>query len=195
LSERELIGRCSGGEKAAWLELIGRDDPHVRRLLWRRLRNAADVDDLSQEIWARLLANEGALLRGFRGDSFRAYLARMVQSAAIDHVRRGRAEPGLELGAAADVESPEPGPEASLGRARWKAALGRALDRVSAQSASPARDRDLLRLHYEEGFSAAEIAETVALPVDAVESLLRRTRERVHAAAAEEAGALPSQPP
>ena len=79
MSERELIGRCAGGEKAAWLELIGRDDPHVRRLLWRRLRNAADVDDLSQEIWARLLANEGALLRGFRGDSFRAYLARIAR--------------------------------------------------------------------------------------------------------------------
>ena len=60
-SERALADRCLRGEKKAWLELLRLYDRKVLRVLFRSgVRE--ELDDLRQEVWARLLAREHVLV-------------------------------------------------------------------------------------------------------------------------------------
>jgi DNA-directed RNA polymerase specialized sigma24 family protein len=62
-----------------------------------------------------------------------------------------------------------------------------ALDKAAAESTNPARDRDVLRLRFEEGHTPTEIAQMgLGLNVRGVEALLRRAKERMAALLREE---------
>ena len=183
LAERELAGACARGDEGAWLELIRRYDPSVLHVLWQAGARE-EIDDLRQEVWVRLLARDGAALRGFRADhpgALRVFLARVARSVAIDHGRSRRLRPpgsgGEEPG---ELAADGPGPEALVGRSRERARLSAALERAAAEGETPARDRDVLRLHFEEGHLPGEIAAMgLGLSARGVEALLRRAKDRV----------------
>src|SRR5438105_8472518 len=88
-SERALADRCLRGEKKAWLELLRLYDRKVLRVLFRSgVRE--ELDDLRQEVWARLLARDAAALRDFRAENSGAlglFLAQVARRVAIDHQR------------------------------------------------------------------------------------------------------------
>jgi len=178
-SERALADRCLRGEKKAWLELLRLYDRKVLRVLFRSgVRE--ELDDLRQEVWARLLARDAAALRDFRAENSGAlglFLAQVARRVAIDHQRARRARPPSSGGVEPDaLEHEGASPESALGDAQARSRLLRALDEV----AGSARDRDILRLHYEAGLSAAEIAQMgLGLEVRGVEAVLRRAREKV----------------
>ena len=182
-SERELAAACARGDESAWLELIRRYDRTVVRVLWHSGARE-DADDLRQETYARLLARDGATLKSFRADragSLRAFLATIARSVAIDHGRSRRLRPpgagGEEPGALAHSG---PGPDEELDRHRAREQLSAALEKAAAEGEHPGRDRDILRLHFEEGHTPTEIAAMeLGLSVRGVEALLRRTRERL----------------
>lgn len=176
MDDRELAAACAAGDEGAWLELIRRHDRKVLHVLWQAGARE-ELDDLRQEVWVRLLARQGAALKAFRADhpgALRVFLGRIARSVAIDHGRARRP--------AADVPSqladPRPGPDAGVDRARIAAAL----DKAAADGEHPARDRDILRLHFEEGHTPTEIAGMgLGLSVRGVEAVLRRARERLKA--------------
>jgi len=178
-SERALADRCLRGEKKAWLELLRLYDRKVLRVLFRS-GGREELDDLRQEVWARLLARDAAALRDFRAEHSGAlglFLAQVARRVAIDHQRARRARPPSSGGAEPDaLEHEGASPESALGDAQTRRRLLCALDEV----AGSARDRDILRLHYEAGLSAAEIAQMgLGLEVRGVEAVLRRAREKV----------------
>jgi RNA polymerase sigma factor (sigma-70 family) len=117
-------------------------------------------------------------LRAFRGGSFGAFLAQVARSVFIDHHRRARP---LVLGEPeAGLACERPSVEHRLSEQQELGRLAAALDAVTASSEHPARDRDVLRLHFEEELSAAEIAELgVGLSARGVEALLRRVSVRL----------------
>ncbi|MGZ6144001.1 MAG: RNA polymerase sigma factor [Myxococcales bacterium] len=174
MDDRELVSACADGDQGAWLELIRRHDRKVLHVLWQSGARE-DLEDLRQEVWTRLLARRAAALRVFRGEhpgALRFFLGQVARSVAIDHGRARR--PTAEL--SEESVDPAPSPESIL-RARR---LVGALDRAAAESENPARDRDLLRLHFEEGYTPSEIAEMgLGLSVRGVEAVLRRARERL----------------
>ena len=199
MDDRALVALCAQGDRDAWLTLIDRYDHRILRLLSRNC-HADDVEDLRQEVYSRLLSKDRAALLCFRGEhggSLTLLLGQIAKTVALDHLRARRGRPSEELTLAQQetLASDEPSPERRVAELRWSRCLSAALDLVARGSEHPGRDRDILRLHYEEGYAVPEIAAMgLGLGHDGVESVLRRLRGRVHAAAAqlragEEAGA------
>lgn len=180
MDDRALVSACAAGDRSAWLELLRRHDRKVLHVLWQAgARDDADLDDLRQEVWLRLLARDGAALRSFRAEhpgALRVFIGRVARSVAIDHGRTFRPFESEE--AALSVADPGAAPDALADHAR----VGKALDAVAAEGENPARDRDILRLHFEQGYTVSEIAEMgLGLSARGVEAVLRRARERLAA--------------
>src|SRR4051812_50059435 len=88
----ELAEACARGDGRAWAELLRRYDDKVRSAL-RRAGAREDADDLRQDVWARLLADDRAALRRFRAGSLRVFIAPGARRGAIDHGRAQRRRP------------------------------------------------------------------------------------------------------
>ncbi|HEY6907908.1 MAG TPA: sigma-70 family RNA polymerase sigma factor [Myxococcales bacterium] len=190
-SEGDLALACARGEGRAWAELLRRYDGKVRGAL--RVAGALeDAEDLRQDVWVRLLANDRAALRRFRGEragSLPMFIGQVARRVAIDHGRARRLRPPGSGGAEATaLPSSAPGPFEQLRGAVRVRRLSAALDAVAAVSGHPARDRDILRLHFEEGWLPAEIAGiTPGISARGIESLLRRTRAKLAEVLSDEA--------
>lgn len=181
--ERELAGACARGDEGAWLELVRRYDRSVVHVLWQAGARE-EIDDLRQEVWVRLLARGGMALRSFRADhtgALRVFLARVAKSVAIDHGRYRRLRPPAAGGEApGELPHPAPGADQQLSQERDRRLLQSALEKAAVEGENPARDRDILRLHLEEGQTPTEIAAMgLGLSARGVEALLRRLKERV----------------
>lgn len=193
-ADRDLIDRCATGNGRAWGELVARFDRKVLRTVWRFCGQShpGDVEDVRQEVWSRLWRNDRALLRTLRAErdhSLASFLAVMARTAALDHLKARRARPSSALAgdAALEVASDQPTPEQAAADQRWTACLAETLRLVAARSGHPGRDADILRLHYQEGYTATEIAATgVGLPIDGIEAVLRRTKDKVEQTAREQ---------
>ena len=104
------------------------------------------------------------------------FVGKVAQTVAIDFLRAHRAGEALPE----ELPDPAPDPEQVLGDEQRRRRLLSALERVSGEAENPARDRDILRLHYQEGYSAAEIAEMgIGLSARGVEAVLRRAKARI----------------
>jgi RNA polymerase sigma-70 factor (ECF subfamily) len=175
VSEAELARRCRRGDPDAWRELVRRFSPLVYRLGVRMLRDGAEAEDVSQEVFVRMH-------RSFDGyDPTRplapwvsrtAYHAclRRLQSAARRADRLER-EPSLADGADPAAPSPEQAAEAS----EAAALLAQAVGELAAQ------DRALLDLRYREGLSDSEVSEATGIPVNTVKTRIFRARARLRA--------------
>jgi RNA polymerase sigma factor (sigma-70 family) len=180
LAERALVAACAAGDAEAWEALRGR----YHRTLHGALREAGardDIDDLEQEVWARLLARDRAALRDFRGGSLKAFLTQVARAVAIDHGRARRARPpGTGGEEPHGLPSGAPDAEHRLAERQERRRFAAALDQVAAASENPARDRDVLHLHFDEEMSPHEIAGLgIGLTARGVEALLRRASARL----------------
>lgn len=180
----ELAEACARGDGRAWAELLRRYDDKVRSAL-RRAGAREDADDLRQDVWARLLADDRAALRRFRAGSLRVFIAQVARRVAIDHGRaQRRRPPGTGGEEPAALACGRPGPLEALGESSRRRQLAAALDSLTVR---PGRQRDILRLHFEEGLMPAEIAGMgLGLSARGVESLLRRARRKLTALLAED---------
>ena len=162
-------------DRDAFMELVGRHLPRIRRLLAALLNGAAeDMADAEQEILAGLWTG----IERFRfASSFRTWLYRFCRNRAIDllrregrHRRRGEAAARAAVTAApADSADPDEG----LEREQRRACVREALATLSAD------DRMLVVMKDVEDLGIAEIAATTGLPEGTVKSRLHRAREKL----------------
>jgi RNA polymerase sigma-70 factor (ECF subfamily) len=171
---RALAG-LAAGDAAAFREVLGRHLPGVLAIARRMLRDDAEAEDVAQEAMLRLWRNAATLQLGPGG--FRPWLRRVVTNLCIDRVRAGR-----HLAVVEEVpEQATPAPQlGEIAQAELSGRVGRAL------AALPERQRIALTLFHFEGMSQTEVAETLAISEDAVESLLARGRRALKAALADE---------
>jgi RNA polymerase sigma factor (sigma-70 family) len=174
-----LVG-CARGDSESWDILRGRYHGAVHSAL-REAGARDEIEDLEQEVWARLLARDCAALREFRGGSLKAFLKRIAINVFLDHLRaRNSRVPAATPETPSGVLCFKPSAERSLADHQERAQLSSALDAAAAESENPARDRDILRLRFEEEMSPAEIAALgLGLSTDGVEAVIRRAVERV----------------
>ena len=130
-----LFAYARRGDVQSLAALVRRHATWMQALLRGMLPVAADVDDVFQETWMRVIR---AAPR-YRGGMVKPYLATVARSAAIDHLRRTRAVVSLDdeegEGAAAAVGSLPEGP------------------------------RQVLLMRVEGGLSFREIAAELAIPL------------------------------
>lgn len=162
-----LAVRCRLGEPSALDELVDRWHGPLRAYVGRLLSGTDGLDETLQELWLRILRG----LPGLRDPhKLVPWMYRIARFAAMDHLRGRYASAGEEVEPdALPSEEAESSQELHLELRELEAAL----DRLAWP------ERETVVLFYLEGWSTADIAELVGIPVGTVKSRLFRARKEL----------------
>jgi RNA polymerase sigma-70 factor (ECF subfamily) len=179
MNDAELARRCTEGDPSAWSELVRGNLDLVHRAVGRVLGAAgADIEDVLQTLFLKLMESDCRRLRSFQGRSkLSTWLVAVARREALDFLeKKGRAAAPVAKDA-----SPDPAVtlDADLESKRVQAALGRL----------PARDSLLLQLVCVDGATYDEAARLLAAPVNSISPWLGRAKERLKALLCTDAGA------
>jgi RNA polymerase sigma factor (sigma-70 family) len=163
----DLLARCLAGDAAAWTRWVGQTAPVIRRaVVLTLLRHAGraderDADDLTQDVFLRLVRDDCRLLRTYEPARSRlaTWLSLVARSTTVDALRRRRLrEAPLDERAAAE-----------------QAAAGEAAPAREPAAAIPpgllsARQELVLKLLYDEERDVREVARLLAIDEQTVRS-------------------------
>jgi len=173
MRDAELAAFAQAGDREAFGELVRRYAASARRVARAVLGNLEDADDAAQDAFLSALRHVG---RYDPNRPFGPWLLRIVTNAATDRLRRRRVR-------AADAIPPtlatrDPGPDREADRSALHAALRQGL------AALPERQRVAVVLFDVEGYTHAEIAEVLGIPVGTVRSHVFHARRALRTALA-----------
>ena len=185
MSEREvdrlLVERAQRGDKRAFELLVEKYQRKLARLLGRLVRDAGEVEDVTQEAFVKAYR----ALPSFRGDSaFYTWLYRIGINTAKNYlVSMGRRAPTSSNVEAEEAEGYEGGellrdistPESVLLSKEIAATVNATIE------ALPEELRDAIQLRELEGMSYEEIAKMMDCPIGTVRSRIFRAREAIAA--------------
>lgn len=190
LTNGEIVKACIKGTPKAWEEFLRRFHRLIAAMVMQTSRqwsvqSPEQIDDLVQEVYLRLCADDYRLLKMYKGDyenSFFGYLKVVASNVAYEQLRplgsfERRIEIGdlpLELNAAlaAHAKSATSLQEKVLSFAEIESIL---------KTTTSENERAIFWLYYRDGFSAAAIAALPAVNLTrrGVESLLHRLTSRI----------------
>ncbi|MDT7604555.1 MAG: polymerase sigma-70 factor, subfamily [Acidobacteriota bacterium] len=180
-SETELIARARAGDSEAFSALAALYGRRVHSLALHYCRDAADAEDLSQEVWLRAFRS----LDSFRAESsFYTWLRRIAINAFLNDRRAARpraAEPsrdtGDETGEAAQDETRVSAfdAESALHDRLLMERVRGALDELSP------RQRLVFLLKHDEGLTYEEIARELSCSTGAIKKSLARAVAKLRA--------------
>ncbi len=166
----EVRHRASHPLHAAFLEY--REELH--RYLARRLRGSGEAEDLSQEVYLRLLRVEGGELIRSPLDYLYGIASHVVYQFRIrTHRDLVTYDSELVSGMEAQLQAPEP--EGPVDRLGLQGELTRALDQL------PPVHRAVLLLRSRDGCSIPEVAHQLGLSAHTVKKYLFQARAKVRA--------------
>lgn len=195
LSSADLLRECGQRltDPVLWKEFQARFHKtiltSITRVMWSRFRTDCleEACDVAQDVYIRLLADKGRLLRSFKGEtdlSVKSFLARVTVNIVSDHYRLQRADKRQP----ADIISIEHARQ----QGRDLAGEGAELDVASilawidverlmdseSDRRNAARNVLIFKLHYVDGFPVSEIAEFPAfgLKESAIHLVLQNMR-------------------
>src|SRR5437016_2902422 len=197
LDAAELVRQCARDlqNEDLWQKFYSRYKRKILLYLLRAFRMMGGhseefvrfADDWLQEVFTKLVQNEGHVIRSFRGTtevSVNAFLASIALSIVVDQLRsqsalRRRAQV-VPLDQLQDVSSPRVDPVARFSALLELIDVEKAL-RTDEESKNPERDLLIFRLHFVEGLSAREIASIpgLKLTTSGSEKVLSRVRNRL----------------
>jgi RNA polymerase sigma factor (sigma-70 family) len=164
--------------RSHWAQVFAKHQGLLTGFFRRRVRHSWDAQDLTQEVYLRLLrADERELIRNPEG-YLRTVAGNLLREYAVLHKRALRSQELPEL--EADPAFIEQAPEVELDRERHEAQLAAALDRL------PPRWRAVLLMQHQHGLSYQDIARELGVSthmvkkyvVKALASCRKELRER-----------------
>ena len=173
--DEQLVRLVLSGSEDAFRDLVRRYQRPVYALILRMVRDAADAEELAQEVFIKAYR---ALDRFDRSKKFSSWLFKIAHNTAIDRLRRkslqtvpletDRDEPD-PIAVLRDPRAGDPAARAESGElaAAFEAALGRL---------RPAY-REVMILRFQEGLAYDEIAEVTGLALGTVKTHLHRARK------------------
>src|SRR5262245_32862597 len=169
--ELHLLERCRAGELGAFEELYRVHSGRLFSLALRMLGNAADAEDMLQEIF--LSAHRK--LESFRGDAaLGTWLYRLAMNQILDHVRSRAARTGQLTDGLDDTSV--------LADASGHRLADRAIDRIDLERALgelPDGCRAAFVLHDVEGLEHKEIAQVLGIAEGTSKSQVHKARLRL----------------
>ena len=167
-ADSALIELALAGQNDCFSVLIDRHVGAVRRRIASIVGNAADVDDLLQEVLLKVWHH----LSTFRSESsFRTWMTRVAINEALQSYRRQRCRPlSQALGDLDAIASHAESPHQSLVRIEVTQAVRNAVERL------PAKYSQVLILRDLEQLSARETAKCLESTIPAVKTRLLRAR-------------------
>jgi RNA polymerase sigma-70 factor (ECF subfamily) len=174
--DRRLVQAAATGEREAFDALVRRHQVRTYNFVRTLVNDAADAEDLTQEIFVRAFRAIGR----FRGDSsFRTWLFRIAVNVARTHLGRrsrwrvpwrGPRDPEDD---ASSMPYDSPSPEDLESDIVRRDAIDRALATLSPDLRNAVTLRDI------EGLEYREIAKVLDIPIGTVESRIFRARQRL----------------
>jgi RNA polymerase sigma-70 factor (ECF subfamily) len=162
--EGSLLQRAKAYDPEALAELYDRYAPRMYAYIYRRVGDAALAEDLSSELFLRVVRS----IRKERAwsTSFSAWLYRIAHNLVVDHYRRLPAEPlePLKGDVAGEGGDPVETVEALASQERLRSASRRLTP----------EQQEVLALRFGEGLTAAETAQIMNKSTGAVEALQHR---------------------
>ncbi len=178
-----LVEQSRKGNQQAFAELVRRHQNAVYSLCYRLLGDAAEAEDLAQEVFLRCYRSLDKFHAGAR---LRPWLHKIAANACLDALRKRKQTLPLDELTAREaeprVDSVAELPEEAYASREARLAVQRALLRL------PGEYRVALTLRYLEDLSYQEVADALGVPVSTVETRLFRAKKmlgQVLAAAAE----------
>lgn len=165
LADELLVLRCQLGERRAFDDLIARWALPLRRHLLRVTGNPDAADELTQEIWLRVVRGIGRLREAAR---FRSWLFGIAHRVLMDRFRLrydAAVDADFDLSTIADADGDPAGERQAI-----------AHDVVRGLGRLPPLEREVLTLFYLDDLSLAEMALALAVPTGTVKSRLFRAR-------------------
>ncbi|MEN9230224.1 MAG: sigma-70 family RNA polymerase sigma factor [Thermostichus sp. DG02_5_bins_236] len=163
--DAEVFSALKAGQPQALAILYDRHVGLVYGIAYKVLGNAAEAEDLTQDIFLHLAHSSFDARRG----SLRTYLGIWVRSRCLDRLRSWRnRQRSLERGKVElQPSSRDPSLE-ELSQAEQIQEVQTALAEISESQ------RQILKMAYYEGMSQSEIAKQLALPLGTVKARARR---------------------
>ncbi|UUX50018.1 sigma-70 family RNA polymerase sigma factor [Nisaea acidiphila] len=166
-SDNDLLSLVANGDRAAFDRLVYRHRGPASAFAYRMLGNRSDADEILQECFARVWSNAP---RWNPDGSAKSWIYRIVHNLCIDRLRARRPTVDIE---GREFEDTKPNPEQQLARKRAETGIHDAVARL------PERQRIAVSLFHLKDMTADEVANTMEISVDALESLLRRARAKL----------------
>ena len=163
-SERTLLKRARAYDEDALGELYDEYAPLVYAYLYRRVQDAQVAEDLTSEVFVRML--QAVRTQQVWHTSFRGWLYRVAHNLVVDHYRKQPPTPMLELddGLVADQQDPESAVAEQLSHRRLRSAI----------SQLTPDQQQVLALRFGQQFTAREVGEVMGKSVSAIEALQHR---------------------
>src|SRR6185312_9121119 len=166
--DEALIARIARGEPGAADAFVAAKLGRIQALARRMLNDAAEAEDVAQEVFLRVWRHAPAWKPG--AARFDTWMHRVTLNLCYDRLRRRREQPQAE-----PPEMPDTGPAPDRGLEA--ADVGKAAEEAMARL--PHRQREAIVLcHYQE-LGNIEAAELMEISVEALESLLSRARRNL----------------
>ena len=174
--DAECAARAKQGDRAATEILVERHQAAVARLLWRFVRSQADLDDLVQDTFLRMVRG----LPNWRGDQpFLHWLLRIATNTGRDYFRRQSVRSRWMVEpTASPTDTPQP---EAIDPAADPAARAAASEVKSLLAQLSPDERTLLTLHHLEGWGLAQIAAQFGWTLTATKLRAWRARRRLRA--------------
>ena len=177
--DQQLVERAQRGDKRAFGLLVDKYQRKLARLLSRFVRDAAEVEDVTQEAFIKAYR----ALPNFRGDSaFYTWLYRIGINTAKNYLMAaGRRAPTSTSVDSEEAEGLEEGEQLRDINTPESLLLSREIgDTVNAaMQALPEELRTAIQLREIEGMSYEDIAQIMNCPIGTVRSRIFRAREAI----------------
>jgi RNA polymerase sigma factor (sigma-70 family) len=182
MPDEDLMQAYAAGDVAAFDALYARHEGALYRFVRRILGSAAaaQADEVFQETWVRIVTARASFTP--QGAAWRTWAFTIAHNLAVDRLRVGGREVGLEPGddgsdpldwLAASLDMSHPSSE---DEAFWRAA-GQQLLQCLEQL--PHAQRAAFLLHHEDGASVEEMARQLGLPFETAKSRLRYALQKL----------------
>ena len=175
----QVVRRCMDGDSGAWAELVRTHHRRVYGLCYRFTGNAADAEDLTQDVFLKIYSNLASFDTA-RG-SLQVWITTMTRNLLVDNFRRTRNQRATgsldegwditdELRPVDRLVSSGPSPHESAAQKELAKMVQNALARVSVELREAVILRDLQDMDYK------EIAQVLGIPEGTVKSRISRGR-------------------
>lgn len=185
IQDLDLLDRFHAGDAEAFAQLLRRYEQPIYNFLLRSVRDRTAAEDLTQEVFMRVVAGS----QGFnRASKFSTWLYTIARHICIDHTRKmkhrrhasldgagpeGDDGPGARLLERIANDGPGVDRHADSERLRERIAL--------AVEALPEEQREVFLMRHVEGLPFADIAAICEVPENTVKSRMRYALERLQA--------------
>lgn len=173
--DAELVRSAGAGDARAAEALVRRHLPRMTAVARRMLNDAAEAEDVAQEVFLRVWREAPRWKPG--AAKFETWMHRVALNLCYDRLRRRREHPDAEAGLYVADGAP-------LASEEWLARQ-RAAKVQNALATLPERQRAAITLVHFQEMSNIAAAEMLEVSVEALESLLARGRRALKAALAD----------